>query len=359
MEPNASNEPGQANKVGEADMTSTVSGLHDAGIEIVGQEAPEENAAQEEINRTIGNAYGPITQKPPSTTAVPGVQNDPSIKPIRTFKSDAEEAVRYQNISTSQIALAEQKRKLAQAESTPIDREGEKKSHAGTILILGIAIILATAGFVYYQFFLEAKNSEGSLPQELRAQTILPYVKAGMLTVDPQKDILGAIGQALSGIDLQSDGVYAVIPVPNGTTTTLGVGILLQGTHVPDMLGRSLDERYMIGSYTKDEKAPFIILKDTYFQNAFAGMLQWERDMRADLISLIRISHPNEAPTLTNTASFEDAVVSNIDTRVLKNSAGEVILTYAFADKDTIVITTQTGALKALLDKLLAVRVVQ
>jgi len=115
----------------------------------------------------------------------------------------------------------------------------------------------------------------------------------------------------------------------------------------------------MIGSYMSSKNSPFIILKNSFFQNAFAGMLDWESYIRNDLISFIKITKPEENIVDANPNEFEDSVVSNVDTRILRNKSGEIILTYAFADQETIVITTTLDSLKFILEKLLAVKVIQ
>jgi hypothetical protein len=115
----------------------------------------------------------------------------------------------------------------------------------------------------------------------------------------------------------------------------------------------------MVGTYTYDTNGVFVILKNTFFQNAFSGMLEWENNMRNDLLPLIKASYPEETAVSTNGDRFEDLVVSNIDVRAIKNSTGKVILAYAFADTNTIIIATSTDTLKYLLDKLLVVKTVQ
>ncbi len=314
------------------------------------QSALPKTALQQEMQAAWGDSYGT------EPMAKPTVHNDPSIKPLRTFKSDAEEAVRYQNISAAQIAIAEQKKKQA---STPVEREeGEKSSSVG-ILALALIILLVGAGGAYYWFFVMKKNPASALPQELRVSTIIPYAKANTVIIG-QGNIMDTIGGAIRAAELEPNSVYALIPVPQGTTTVAApVTSLLRDTKIPSMLSRSLASQYMVGAYNGTTKDPFVILKNTYFQNAFAGMLEWEKDLRNDLISLIRVSRPQDEITLVNRDVFEDTVISNIDARVLRNEEGGILVAYAFADKDTIVIATTVETLKTVLDKLLAVRIVQ
>jgi hypothetical protein len=207
---------------------------------------------------------------------------------------------------------------------------------------------------------MQKQGPAAAIPQELRVESIIPYTKASLVQFDGETNKIETIARAMGSTSMEPGGIYAFIPVPFGTTTSMaGIGDILDDTQAPDQLKRSLGARYMFGAYRDDIKLPFIILKNTYFQNAFAGTLQWEKSMREDLISITRVSNPNETAPLLNAGAFEDSVISNIDARVLKNSEGQVMLAYAFSDKDTIVITTRTEALKAILDKLLAVRVVQ
>ena len=282
--------------------------------------------------------------------------NDPSIKPLRTFKSDAEEAVRYQNVSAVDIAVAEQKKR---ERSTPINYENEKKSSPGLFIAGAIILILVLAGGWYF-WFSSSQTKESAPVSRTTVETIIPYSKGSTVTLDSGSDPLSLISAKLAVSNAGLGNVFALIPVTDSASTEQAPVLdILKETHVPDRLRRSLGQKYMLGTYTYDDNGPFLILKNTFFQNAYAGMLEWEKDLRNDLLSLIHVSHPNETAIEANTDQFEDLVVSNIDARVLKNAQGEIILAYAFADKDTIVITTNTNALKYILDRLLTVRTIQ
>jgi hypothetical protein len=313
------------------------------------------SAAQDEINRTLG-INNPAVQGP-----VMNAQNDPSIKSVRTFKSDAEEAIRYGNVSATKISLAEQNRKIAREQAAPAEKSEEGSSALGKIAVaLTIMVILAAAGGYYFVYMKKGGSPAAALPQQLRVDTILPYAKASVLQLDGQTDPIESFAALITSTAINAGTIHAFIPVPYGTTTVVAsIEDIFGGTDAPSTLKRSLSSRYMLGAYAQDTKLPFIILKNTYFQNTFAGMLEWEKNMRKDLIQMIRISNPAENASLSNSSAFEDSVISNVDARVLKNDAGEVILAYAFSDKDTLIIATRADSLKIILDKLLAVRVVQ
>jgi hypothetical protein len=285
----------------------------------------------------------------------PKVQNDPSIKAVRTFKSDAEEAVKYQNVSAIDIALAEHKKK----ESLPPQPKKASNSQ-GMFVVIAILIMIVLGGGWYY-WFISSQDTVEPNPVPTSIKTILPYAKGSTVFLEQNSDPLVLISSKLASSNAGLGNIYALIPTnsPSGTTTKYApIEQIFENTRIPSKLLRSLRDDYMFGSYTYDANGAFIILKGTYFQNMFSGMLEWEKDMRSDLIDLIRVSSPNE-PDFASSTAFTDTVVSNVETRVLKNEKGEPVLLYAFANEQTVVISTRLSSLKYVLDKLLTVRTIQ
>lgn len=319
-------------------------------------------SAQSDIDMILGGGLGG-SKTPP---AGPEVRNDPSIKPLRTFKTDAEEAIRYQNISAAQIAMAEQKKKEEAAAAKPqpgqtADREGGG-SRAGLVLILLFLFALVGGGGYYYWFYMrtDAPASTPRVPAGLKVSSLVPYDAADIVTIGQNDDAIASIALKLASAPIQIGQTFVAVPVPTGTTTVKAeIASVLSNTRIPPMLERSLATEYTVGTRLFNANSPFLVFKNTFFQNAYAGMLEWERTMRSDFSALIRVAHPDEPAVDTSSAAFVDSVVSNIDARVLRNAAGQTVLAYAFADRDTAVIAMDEETLAYVLDKLLAVRIVQ
>ncbi|HEY9481301.1 MAG TPA: hypothetical protein VIR98_03685 [Candidatus Paceibacterota bacterium] len=315
---------------------------------------------------TPAPAPTPIPTPPPAPTPEPTpepkIQNDPSIKPLRTFKSDAEEAVRYQNVSKADIAIAEQKRR--EEAQTPIQYELKKSHSPGLFLFVTLLVIALLAGgwYVWYSSTGKSPSVVATEPaQTVVVKTILPFQKAGVLSLSTDLDAnpIELVAAKLATSNAGLGNVFALIPTsPASSTEIVPISEIVNKTHIPSKLLRSLSDDYMIAAYTYDLQSPFLILKDTFFQNAFAGMLEWEENLRDDLLPLIAVAHPTER-TATTTHAFEDAVISNVDVRAVRNDEGEIVLGYAFADKNTIIIATSQSALKFVLDRLLSVRTIQ
>ncbi|HEY0907759.1 MAG TPA: hypothetical protein VGE35_00210 [Candidatus Paceibacterota bacterium] len=302
---------------------------------------------------TDTKASEPAAQSAPQPAAA---LNDPSIKQIRTFKSDAEEAVRYQNVSAVDIALAEQKKR----ERTQIQYEAPQTHHAGTFILVVIILMVVLGGGWYFWFSSSQVADTGAPASNVSIRTIIPYAKASTIVMDPESDSLVLIAAKLKQLNAGLGNTYALVPIASpAATSQADIASVFRDTAIPNRLLRSLDQNYMIGTYTYDTLSPFFIIKNTFFQNAFSGMLEWEKGMRRDLLPLTQIAHETETSVTAASSQFEDAIVSNIDARVLKDSSGKTVLIYAFADKNTIVVTTGESTLKYILERLLTVRTIQ
>jgi hypothetical protein len=112
----------------------------------------------------------------------------------------------------------------------------------------------------------------------------------------------------------------------------------------PGSMLRTILSTSMFGMYLDTKNAPFLVLKVRNFEDALGGMLLFEKNMNSDLApvfgeNLERIGEPS---------TFRDEVVGGIDARTLYDSYGTMHMTYAFIDRETIVITTSYTALGTL-----------
>ena len=135
---------------------------------------------------------------------------------------------------------------------------------------------------------------------------------------------------------------------------------------VPTSFLRSIQPNFMVGVHVFDGNQPFIVLKTSFYENAFVGMLEWEKYIKEDLSPLF--AEKNIRTTLTQIATttseiktfmFNDLVLKNKDTRILKNKEGEITLVYSFVDKNTIIITTNENTFGEILTRRGSSRIVQ
>ena len=153
----------------------------------------------------------------------------------------------------------------------------------------------------------------------------------------------------------------------------------------PDILLRNINNEYTFGYYSYETNEPFIILRAANYDSVFAGMLEWERTMYADLgdiilkqggVSNTNKNLPKEELTSTSTGTttqsktlskatttkavvlseydtpFVDRVISNNDTRVLYRPNGDIAFFYTFFNKNTVIITTSEQTLREIIYRL-------
>jgi len=99
---------------------------------------------------------------------------------------------------------------------------------------------------------------------------------------------------------------------------------------------------------------PFIVLRTGSFDVAFAGMLEWESTLSADLSPLFgtpvvdSFDPSARTDSQVRAAFFKDMIASNKNARLLFDERGNDRVVYTFIDQNTILITTTRKALNTL-----------
>jgi hypothetical protein len=97
-------------------------------------------------------------------------------------------------------------------------------------------------------------------------------------------------------------------------------------------------QQYMIGVYnTGDTLQPFILLRADMFNVAYDGMRAWEYKMFDDLHMIFNIDTAEENQKLFET-KFKDAIVENLNARILSGGSGQTVLMYVFLNEKNILI---------------------
>ncbi len=265
------------------------------------------------------------------------------IKNLRTYQSDIAEVVTQNNVSVTKVAVAEQ-----QAHPKPVNLKPEDdKKNISILFLSGILVLAGIAGFG--AFLLIQFRKPTPPPPLTNVSTILATEQFLDVTVDNQKSIQQIISDQKAEQKGGSNGLirfnFFVASTTSGTKMALGgqdIATRLY-TNMPSALIRSLTPEYVMGLQLQTNPQPFIILKTSSYENAFAGMVAWEKTISKDLWSF--------APEASST--FSDLVVQNKDVRVLKNASQQPILMYSLPDKQTIVITTNEATLKEVFTRLI------
>lgn len=280
---------------------------------------------------------------PPNIPAKKPDERTP-IKSLRTFQGDVQEAIAKNNFSTTKIFVAEQEKKLENPEPEQIVRKSIVRNN--TFVYLGsifVVLGLLTLGTFY---FID-KNQKVEI--EEKTKTLVSFSEEKKLQINGKEDLIQQFSETRSSWNMAVNSVlYTNLMSGNSQTGVEDMLNLITPSMLPS-LKRSFDNKYMLGIYSFDSNEPFIILKVKDFPLAYSGMLRWEENAMNDLSGIFGLM----SSFGTSTQRFVDESVKNKDLRILKNTAGNVLILYSFIDRETLIIAKNRNILSALVDKLL------
>ncbi len=287
-----------------------------------------------------------------------------NIQTIRTYKSDIIDTVKKGKESLSNIRIKEKAKKVKEIKRTPKGGSIFKYVAGAGALVVVVAVVV---GFL----FVYQTNKIGSLLKifnktsvKLNKPTITTPTMFSLLDVDIEKKINISIGninipeivqqeiiKSSSTNGVENIYLYKIIDSGNvkqeeGPASIKDI-VSLWKNKIPDILLRSLGNKFMLGVYsTKTGKnVPFLILTTNSYNQTFAGMIKWESTMNEDIYSLFGFK-----PKQTN-GSFLDKVIGGENTRMSVDLKGKTQLVYSFVNKKTIVVTTNEEVFKGIVSR--------
>jgi hypothetical protein len=283
---------------------------------------------------------------------------------VRTYKGDIESAIQASHLSSINIALAENEKLREKIKNEPATPTTPSNYSTNKIIIFISAILILTGIIGLTTLFLVKKdNSLETIQVQTLPSLITTEFKDELDTsLIPKDRVARTLSSRLNDTQITVNNFYnTYLTVGTGTQKRLastGEFIALLGLTIPDIIKRTLLPDYMIGMYMFGQNLPFVIFKTTYFENAYAGMFEWEKNLENDFKLLFRLPGYQEEGgilgelTPTTVKKFEDAVVINKDVRLIKDETGRTILLYGIVDKETVVITVNETAFKEIVNRL-------
>jgi len=283
---------------------------------------------------------------------------DPSspLKQIRTYQGDVANALHTQHESIVSIQRAEVARSATNQETkksaSPEDIEARESSRTGILLSLGILILLllGTGGGYYAYIGYKAKIAVPTaiaIPNAFFGTDTLINFNALTLTRE-------SLIQAVLTEQAKTTGGIEQIELRKGEGDTAnllyteGFFAILQ-THAPSSLIRAFDPLFMFGTLGTP-KHTFLLIKLDSYENAYAGMLEWERDLALDILPLF--GNAETVASIPSDTPFVDITIQNKDARILKSPNGKTVLLYSFFDNNMLIIADNEETLKSLMTRL-------
>lgn len=265
----------------------------------------------------------------------------------RAFPQQQETAEEELPSGSAQFALRVRDAAMRRREYEAQQSTGKRSS--SFIVYLG----LATAGVFFFAllggvgYIISVKNAVVP-PTPTSGITVLFAVSEniavplspnrGEFLVDLTKRMLGTTGEQNAFVRF-----YFVDPTTESELPPRALLDILD-LRAPGSMLRTIDDSLMFGTYIEGQNAPFLVLKVKNFEDALGGMLLFEPSINSDLAPLFG----ENLERIGQKGAFRDEVVRGIDARSLYDDFGNMVLIYAFLDRETLVITTSYTALGAL-----------
>lgn len=282
-----------------------------------------------------------------------------SLKQIRTFQGDVAEALRKQEASLVSIQRAE----VTKRENKPQPkRESPPSIGKETLFFLGsffLLILGAVGGWYTYNEFIRKTITPIVSPPENRFVPVSRESRPQIQSLS-RATLLETIVNAKDQ-NISSGEIIQITPLSLGegeefraiTTAELLSSL---GSRIPGNLFRTLSPVFMFGINgvpTNQEgvvgRGSFIVFGFSSFENAFPGMLSWERYLLADLGPILKDSAPT-AEEIASQPPFIDLTDRNKDIRTLVVD-GENVILYSFFD-NFIIVSDNLTTMRTVFDRL-------
>ena len=315
------------------------------------------------FNVLNSQGYIPTAPTAPKTASFPANSNNPK-SILRTYKSDLESAINDNHLSSINIAIAQNDKMRGEAQAGQTET-APAENYSKTKVIIFLSLILIIAGLAGLALLYIQQNKYSVPINQIQEPTSIITAEyrdeLNANNISGQK-LLITLSDRLYNTQIPVNNLYNVFLTKGGSSTKR----LLNAEeftnqlnlNMPDLIKRTVLPDFMVGAYSADKNLPFVIFKTASFDNTYAGMLTWEKNLPGDFQKLFRLpGYDNNLGILaqlaaTTTKPFEDAVIVNKDVRLLRDGNGQIELLYGIIDKQIIIITVNDTAFKALVDRL-------
>ena len=265
------------------------------------------------------------------------------LSPLRTLKSDMARAVKEEGISVAKIAVAEQARRQAiktPAGAAPASPRARSHRLAWLLFVL-VALGSGAGGFWWWQ----ERTPAPPAPTVSAPAPLIPSDATAEINTDEHatpSDLQAAIARAATPTGGQTDAwqIKQLYLTGGGRALDWPAAAAKLGVTLPDGLSRSLTGDWQLGAVRAGPSAErFILLQTNLYNNARAGLLDWESTLPTALGPILH----NQKPSVP-VRQFSDRLIRNKDARVIADETGQTVFFYVFLDNETILLTTGEAA---------------
>lgn len=326
--------------------------------------------AEQQSNSQLNNAKKPVDanrlgsnyQKQAQATAKEMDLTKPDSKPhdphpersskraaVKTYKDYAAESLRKGGGSLTKMILAEREKEREHNRKSPTNPKNLALGTLATIFVLlGIALIGGTYYLVnFVQNDVARKNGIIVTPEPL---VLFDYRAEENIPTPTRSKLIRTSEEQISETTIEAGAlkyIYFTESI-NGERSLVTAPAFMEylRAKAPTTFFRTMRDNFMYGIYSTTENSPFLMFKVDSFEVAFADMIVWEQQLGQDMGSFLGRDDFNFSQT-----QFIDRDLYNTDTRLVLDQQGEIVLGYAFTDRNTLVLFNNKLALRELIQR--------
>jgi hypothetical protein len=280
---------------------------------------------------------------------------------MRTFKEDLMHVVHDRKISLVSAVALEQDKKRDLPQPTPAEIAIARHKRRRVFAILYTVVILMALSIAALFGVYTVENQRATPAPNPNTTSIIFAEQTFSFPLQDltPNDIKRTLSQSRGSSNASLGSITRIVPTVRtdeggarlATTAEFFKAI---GLHTSDDLVRALSSEFFLGIHTIDKNSTMLIIPVYSYERAFAGMLEWEGAMNADLApAFTAVSEfTTDANGLPKRRLFEDIVMRNYDTRALKDDLGTVQLYYSFPTTNILIISENPFSFTEILSRL-------
>ncbi len=320
---------------------------------------------EESITEQIIN---PISIPNPKSTTEP-IQSD-QIQNTKPPENTINPFIRMNERSIGSVATQNTppKEDIFKNAQPPVSPKEKSDSHLLKNFLLILISLVLIAGGIYAGYYLykisplatmlkrEPKNTEVTVPTILDSGSFFQVDSKINIAIDGKNEnqIISQIRTEVAK-EIEPNKIKEIVLTKTTENITKKVTAeeLLEifTIPVPELIIRSISPEWMLGVYSGigNQKHLFVITTNNFFQNTFAGIIQWEKTMPQDL--KLYTTNQNDG-NFTLKGLYKDKIIKNKDVREYVLDNGHINYLYSFVSNDKLVITDSEDALDEIIIRL-------
>jgi len=272
------------------------------------------------------------------------------LKGIRTLESDTSEAMKKGEVSLKTLYSKQQsKRKI----KLPRKEKANFLNRRATLIIVITLIISVFFVSGVWFFFIKDKKattSETEIPKP--PKPVIPSQEEIILEASGLEHLTTQLKQRLKKVYNAGDLIYFPIKKTEAISESFlesKTFLNLISTKVPVFFSNFIEKNFFLGIINLEKNHPVLIfeIQKGQYNNTFAGMLKWEKNILQDLSFLINEQSLSSTSTIS---AFKDKIIKNQNVRAVEKDRG-IIFLYSIFNGKYVIITDSEKVLGEIIDR--------